>query len=108
MPNIRVSESTLICLKELKKFNKAKSHDDLIFTLLEEQLKDNYAYTQDGYLPAGSVVLDGDTILVIKSIINGRVIFDDFSYANNGSKVVYRLRKLADSVEEYDGGRANV
>lgn len=108
MPNIRVSESTLLCLKKLKEFNKSKSHDELIFNLLEKQLKDNYAHTQDGYLPVGAVVLDGDTVLVIKSIINGRVIFDDFSYANNGSRVIYRLRLLANSVEEYDGGRSNV
>lgn len=108
MPTIRIKDNTLDMMNTLRDgsdFKDYKTHDDLIHYLVKRELMDKFAYTQDGYLPVGSVVSDGDTILTISSVMNGRVVFDDMSYANNGSRVIYRLRLVAKSLEEYEGGR---
>lgn len=108
MPTIRIKDDTLDMMNTLREgrdFKDHKTHNDLINHLVKLELMDKFAHTQDGYLPVGSVVSDGDTILTITSVINGRVIFDDMSYANNGSRVIYRLRLVAKSIEEYEGGR---
>lgn len=99
--SIRVSKHVRDMINLLKDTNT----DDLLRKLLDIEVKKRYVYTQDGYLPVGTVVNCEGDVLVIKGIDNGRVLFDDGTCAHNGGKVTWLLKKLASSIEEYDGGR---
>jgi len=102
---IRVKESTADRLRILKDSLSAGTYDTIISDLVDKELKLTHAYTEDGYLPIGAVVLGPANVpLVIKSIQNGKVIFDDNTYLINGSKVCYTLRLLSYNVNDYDGG----
>lgn len=105
---IRVGEELLDDLKLIKEVRKAPSYQSVIKELVHEELKTTHAYTKEGYLPIGCVVSSHDgKPLVVKSIADGKVIFNDNTYVINGGTACYSLNFLADCIEEYDGERVN-
>jgi hypothetical protein len=105
---IRVSDALLDDIRILKKHKGLSTYEELLQVMVRAELKKDHAYTADGYLSAGMVVEYEGSSLVIKSIVDNKVVFEEGSYAFNGSKAVYDLKFLADSVETYTGGLADV
>jgi hypothetical protein len=102
---IRISGELLQNLKLLKAEHMAVTYEDLLMKVVRKELEKCFALTQDGYLAVGTVVKDGDEVLVIDSIDRGEVRFSDGSFALNGGRAVRKLTHLADSLQEYEGGR---
>ena len=105
--NIRIEDTTLEYLRLLKDYTGDKSYDEIIRNLVRKELSKYYVRTKSGYVTEGAVVKDGDKVLVIKSVTEDRVVFDDSSYAFNGSRATWNLEILAESVEELGKGRLN-
>lgn len=103
---IRISSDLLNNLKLLKSTTQAKTYEEVINTLVKQELKKHFVRTKLGRIQAGAVVSARGTLLVITDITPERVFFDDGSYAFNGGKYTYDLELVATSVDEYDGGRA--
>lgn len=100
---IRVDQEVVDMLQLLK--DPGVPYHRIIKELVHEELKKTHAHTRDGYLPIGTVVEDTEgNVLVIKAVIDGKVVFNDMTGSLNGGGVVWRLRKLADTVEQYEGG----
>ncbi|AGM46847.1 hypothetical protein BZG00_15345 [Salinivibrio kushneri] len=103
---IRASDELVEQLRVLKEAMEASSYQRVIKELADAKLKECRAVTRDGYLPVGTVVgTKKDGPLIIADIKAGLVYFTDGSYVVNGGKVCYNLEFLANSVEEYEGGR---
>lgn len=100
---MRVDDDTLYMLKLLKSVTGSKSYQQDIAELVHEKLKETHAYTQDGYLSEGTVVEDNQgNPLVIKAIVDDKVIFTDYTYVFNGGGACWKLKKLVDDVRLHD------
>lgn len=99
---IRVTDEVVGKLKTLKGIIGSTPYSDTIDELLHEKLLTLTAFTEEGYVPVGAVVMDteGNT-LVIRSIVNDKVIFNDHSHMFNGGGDCMKLVKLSDTVEEF-------
>lgn len=102
--NIRVSEKVTDGLKALKNIGEATTYTEILEDLISERIEKRLVITRDGLLPIGSVVEDEGKPLVVKEIRGTNVFFEDGSFVVNGTKGAYRLKFLASSKEEYDGG----
>lgn len=103
---IRVSNDLLNNLKLLKSTTQAKTYEEVLHTLIKQELKKSFVRTKLGRIQVGAVVNARGVLLVITEVTPERVFFDDGSYAFNGSKYTYDLELVASSIEEYAGGRA--
>lgn len=105
---IRVTQELVDKLKTLKQITGNSSYSEVLEDLVHRELLKHSAYTNDGYLSAGTVVQDttGNT-LVIERIAEGKVVFNDSSFLFNGSVGCMALRKLADDVS-YQRDREDV
>ena len=100
---MRVTSGVLDKLKVLKGVIGNAPYSDIIGDLVHKELLKHTAFTKDGYLPIGTVVRDMDGIdLVIKSVTQDKVIFNDFSYVINGGGACWKLTKLGDTVAEHN------
>lgn len=104
---IRVSDGLLDDIRLLKSLKEMGTYEELLHSMVKAELRQSCAYTADGYLPVGTVVEYEGSTLVIKAIVGNKVMFEEGSWAFNGSKAVYDLKFLADSVEVYSGGIIN-
>lgn len=104
---IRISGKLLNDIKQLKDFTGLSTYEDVLNAIVKKELRKTHAFTKDGYLPVGAVVKDKGKLLVIKSIIGDKVVFDDYSYAMNGGSTVYELSLVAMSLEDCVEGRQN-
>lgn len=99
---MRVTGKVLDNLKTLKGIIGNAPYSDIIHELVHKRLLEDAAYTKNGYLPVGTVVRDMEgTTLVIKSISDGKVIFNDYSYVLNGGGDCWNLDKLSNTVAGY-------
>ena len=103
---IRISDIFLDDLKLLKSVTQVGTYEKLLAKLVKQESKRFFVHTKEGRISAGAVVRARGVLLVITRVTPERVFFDDGSYAFNGGKYVYDLELVAESVEEYDGGRA--
>lgn len=110
---MRVTSELQKDIKLLKEVKAAKgklgTHSDLIHDLVKTELRKTRAYTEDGYLAEGAVVL-GPVFkpVVIKSIGNDKVVFSDDTYVINGGTACYNLKLLSENVEEFEEGLYDV
>jgi len=103
---MRVTGELLDNLKTLKSIIGSAPYSDIIQDLVHEKLLKVTAFTSNGYLPIGTVVEDVEgTVLVIDSITDGKVIFNDFSWVLNGGSTCMALKKLSDNVTSLDDRR---
>jgi hypothetical protein len=102
---IRVSSELLDNIKLLKDTTQVKAYEEVLQHLVKQELKKYYVRTKLGRVQAGAVVNARGVVLVITKVTPERVFFDDGSYALNGGKYTYDLELVAESVEEYAGGR---
>ena len=106
---MRVTANMMEDLKLLKKVKASNgrlgTHSSLVHELIKDELKKTHAFTGDGHLGEGMVVLGpAGKPVVILSVGNGKVVFTDSTYILNGGTACYDLKLLANSVEEFAGG----
>jgi hypothetical protein len=106
---IRADKSLVDKLKLLKEITGNSSYQRVMHTLAHDELLKTRAFTRDGYLAVGAVVETEDSgPLVIKSVINDMVIFNDMTHVFNGGGACWKLKKVADNVDSFFEGRSKV
>jgi hypothetical protein len=97
-------------LKEVKAVNgKLGTHNDIVHELVKAELRKTHAETCAGFLPEGAVVLGPSSKpVVIRTVSEGNVTFNDNTYVINGGIACKAMKLLAESIESFDGGTVDV
>lgn len=92
----KVFDSTLDILRVLSKRSAdGLTQAQIISRAVSQYATDNgYIHTISGIVGVGDRVLVEDTELVIKSIIDNKIIFTDFSEISKGSGIAWRMQRI--------------
>lgn len=100
--SIKISKNLLEKLKKLKELEGVSTYENVIENIVKEKIRKAYAITYSDYLPVGTVVEIENRVAVIKEIRNDKVIFSDGFWVFNESVACKGIKKLANSVEEFE------
>ena len=92
----KVFDSTLDILRVVSKRSvEGLTQAQIISRAVSQYATDNgYNHIISGKVGVGDRVLVEDTELVIKSIINNKIIFTDFSEISKGSGIAWRMQRI--------------